>query len=94
MDFAGCWDEHLPLIEFAYNNSYQATIQMPPFEALYERRCRTLVFWEKVGTQQLLEQSWFRPPIQRCTKLSKEFSPHRANRRTMKICIEETSSSR
>ena len=26
MNFAGCWDEHLPLIEFAYNNSYQATI--------------------------------------------------------------------
>ena len=26
MDFAGCWDEHLPLIEFAYHNSYQVTI--------------------------------------------------------------------
>ena len=38
LDFAGCWDEHLPLMEFAYNNSYQATIQMAPFEALYARR--------------------------------------------------------
>ena len=54
MDFAGRWDEYLPLIEFAYNNSYQATIQMAPFEALYRRRCRTPVFWEEVGTQQLL----------------------------------------
>lgn len=34
IDFAGCWD-HLTLMEFAYNNSYQATIQMAPFEALY-----------------------------------------------------------
>ena len=54
MDFAGCWDEHLPLIEFPYNNSYQTTIQMAPFEALYGRRCRTPVFWEEVGMQQLL----------------------------------------
>lgn len=54
LDFAGCWDEHLPLMEFAYNNSYQATIQMAPFEALYGRRCRTPVFWEEVGTQQLM----------------------------------------
>ena len=54
MDFVGCWDEYLPLIEFAYNNSYQVTIQIAPFEALYGRRCQTPVFWEEVGTQQLL----------------------------------------
>ena len=54
MDFAGCWDEHLPLMKFAYNNNYQAMIQMALFEALYERRCRTPVFWEEVGTQQLM----------------------------------------
>ena len=41
-------------MEFAYNNSYQATIQMAPFEALYGRSCRTPVFWEEIGTQQLL----------------------------------------
>ena len=54
MDSAECWDKHLPLIEFAYNNSYQATIQTAPFEALYGRRCQTPVFWEEVGTHQLL----------------------------------------
>ena len=41
-------------MEFAYNNSDQATIQMAPLEALYGRRCRTPVFWEEVGTQQLM----------------------------------------
>ena len=35
MDFGGAWDSHFPLIEFTYNNSYQASIQMAPFEALY-----------------------------------------------------------
>jgi len=37
MDFERNWGKHLPLIEFAYNNSYQSTISMPPFEVLYGR---------------------------------------------------------
>jgi hypothetical protein len=35
------WDKHLPLAEFSYNNSYQESIKMSPFETLYERPCRT-----------------------------------------------------
>ena len=35
MDLGGSWDDHLPLIEFAYNNSYHASIEMAPYEALY-----------------------------------------------------------
>ncbi|KAJ4957381.1 hypothetical protein NE237_024492 [Protea cynaroides] len=49
IDFKGSWDEKLPLIEFAYNNSYQATIQMSPYEALYGRKCQTPLFWNEVG---------------------------------------------
>src|SRR5687767_4051375 len=49
IDFQGSWDEHLPLIEFAYNNSYHASIQMAPFEALYGRKCRSPVGWFEVG---------------------------------------------
>jgi hypothetical protein len=30
------WDQHLPLIEFSYNNSYLESIKVSPFEALYE----------------------------------------------------------
>ena len=37
MEWQGSWDEHLDLVEFSYYNSYQATIQMAPFEALYGR---------------------------------------------------------
>ncbi|WMV09673.1 hypothetical protein MTR67_003058 [Solanum verrucosum] len=43
IDFNGNWDEHLPLIEFAYNNSSHSSIAMDPFEAMYGRRCRSLV---------------------------------------------------
>lgn len=34
IDFGGSWDEHLSLVEFAYNNSFHSSIQMAPFEAL------------------------------------------------------------
>ena len=49
MDFGGKWDRHLPLVEFAYNNSYQATIGMPPYEALYGRKCRSPLHWDEIG---------------------------------------------
>ncbi|GJY23899.1 reverse transcriptase domain-containing protein [Tanacetum coccineum] len=42
IDFGGNWDDHLPLVEFAYNNSYHTSIKMSPYEMLYGRKCRTL----------------------------------------------------
>jgi len=41
IDFKGKWDAHLPLIEISYNNSYHASIDMAPFEALYGHKCRS-----------------------------------------------------
>ena len=41
LDHKGRWEEHLPLLEFAYNNSYQASIQMASYKALYGRPCRS-----------------------------------------------------
>jgi len=43
------WDECLPLAEFAYNNSYQESIPMAPFEVLYGRKCRTPLNWSEAG---------------------------------------------
>jgi hypothetical protein len=41
------WDKYLTLAEFAYNNSYQSSLKMTPFEALYGRRCRTPLYWSQ-----------------------------------------------
>ena len=49
IDYKGSWDDHFPLIEFAYNNSYHASIQMALYEALYRKRCRSHVGWYGVG---------------------------------------------
>ncbi|GJZ72386.1 putative reverse transcriptase domain-containing protein [Tanacetum coccineum] len=53
IDFGSGWDKHLPLAEFSYNNSYHASIKVAPFEALYERKCRSHVCWSEVGDAQL-----------------------------------------
>ena len=52
LDYARTWDHNLPLVEFAYNNSYHASISMAPFEALYGRRCRTPTSWNDVGERE------------------------------------------
>ena len=49
LDLKGSWEEYLPLVRSAYNNSYRGSIQMAPYEALYGRPCRSLVCWTKVG---------------------------------------------
>ncbi|KAL0561652.1 hypothetical protein IC582_002092 [Cucumis melo] len=54
LEFPGSWDSQLHLMEFAYNNSYQATIGMTPFEALYGKCCRSPVCWGEVGEQRLM----------------------------------------
>ncbi|XP_073138742.1 uncharacterized protein [Henckelia pumila] len=49
LDFSGNWSEHLPLIKFAYNNSYHSSIGMAPYEVLYGRKCRSPFYWNEVG---------------------------------------------
>ncbi|GKF19538.1 putative reverse transcriptase domain-containing protein, partial [Tanacetum coccineum] len=53
IDFGKGWVNHLPLVEFSYNNSYHASIKAVSFEALYGRKCRSPVFWAEVGEVQL-----------------------------------------
>ena len=54
IEFKGNWDDYLSLAEFAYNNSYQSSIDMAPYEALYEIRCRTLMCWDDADERKLL----------------------------------------
>ncbi|GJX17100.1 reverse transcriptase domain-containing protein [Tanacetum coccineum] len=54
LDFGGSWDVHLPLVEFSYINSYHSSVRCAPFEALYGRKCRSLIMWVEVGKGQLI----------------------------------------
>ncbi|XP_052886924.1 uncharacterized protein LOC128295402 [Gossypium arboreum] len=54
IEFRGSWEDYLPLAEFAYNNSYQSSIQMEPYKALYGRRCHTPSCWIELGERRVL----------------------------------------
>ena len=54
LDFGGSWSKYLPLIEFSYNNSYQATIEVAPYEMLYGRKCRSPIHWDEMGERSYL----------------------------------------
>ena len=53
LDLKGSWEEPLPLVKFSYNNNYQASIQTTPYEALYERPCRSPICWTEVGERSI-----------------------------------------
>ena len=53
LEFKEDWVKYLSLVEFAYNNSYQTSIGMAPFEALYGRKCRTPICWNEVGERKI-----------------------------------------
>ncbi|WOG99882.1 hypothetical protein DCAR_0519238 [Daucus carota subsp. sativus] len=50
IEFKGSWDEYIALMEFAYNNHFHSSIGMAPYEALYGRKCRSPLYWDKEGT--------------------------------------------
>jgi RNA recognition motif-containing protein len=58
LQYGRSWDKSLLYIEFSYNNSYQESLKMAPFEMLYGRRCRTPLFWNETT-----EWKVFRPDI-------------------------------
>jgi hypothetical protein len=53
LKYGKSWDKSLPYAKFLYKNSYQASIEMAPYEALYGRWCRTPLFWSQTGESQV-----------------------------------------
>ena len=53
LEFGAGWEDSLPYAEFSYNNSYQGSIKMSPFEALYGRKCRTPLNWSETGDSKI-----------------------------------------
>jgi transposase InsO family protein len=76
MQYGRSWDKSLPYAEFSYNNSYQESLKIAPFEMLCGRRCRTPLFWSETG-----EQKVFGPDI--LQEAEKEVHMVRENLRVM-----------
>jgi transposase InsO family protein len=56
LTYGSDWEKSLSYAEVSYNNGYQASLKMAPFEALYGRKCRTPLMWSEVG-----ERTFFGP---------------------------------
>ena len=54
LDFPGSWDSYIPLMEFSYNNSYQSSIGMALYEALYGKICRTPMCWTEMDEHKII----------------------------------------
>ena len=54
IDYKSSWDRHIPLVEFVYNNSFQLSIGMTPYEAFYGRKCRTPLCWTGLSEKKVI----------------------------------------
>ena len=100
LNHKGSWEEHFPLVEFAYNNSYQASIQMAPYEALYERPCRSPICWTEVGESSITSPNLIRDIFEKVSLIRQRLltaqSRHKSyadvRRRPLEFKLEITSS--
>jgi len=71
----GQLDEILPLAEFTYNNTYQASIGMTPFEVLYGRKCRTPLCWFQDGENILIGPELIQQTNEKVKKIQERLKP-------------------
>ncbi|GFY87122.1 hypothetical protein Acr_05g0007610 [Actinidia rufa] len=91
LDFQGNWEMHLPLVEFAYNNSFHASIGMAPYEALYGRKCRSPFCWTEVGERQMLGPEIVQLTTDKIKVIQqRDFKLHRVAKRAMQMFGDET----
>ncbi|GJU20542.1 putative reverse transcriptase domain-containing protein [Tanacetum coccineum] len=82
IDFGSSWDRHLPLVKFSYNNSYHASIKAAPYEALYERKCRSPVCWSEVEDSQLIGQELIRDTTEKIVQIKNRLLAARSRRKS------------
>ena len=69
LSWKGSWEDHLPLVEFSYNNSYHSSIRCGPYEALYRRKCRSPLCWDAVGEKAVLGPNWVQQTTERVAEI-------------------------
>nr|GFC67089.1 putative reverse transcriptase domain-containing protein [Tanacetum cinerariifolium] len=77
INFGKGWVNHLPLVEFSYNNNYYASIKAVPFEALYGRKCRSPVYWTEVGEAQILGPKLFQETTEKIVQIKQRMQAAR-----------------
>ena len=47
LEFQDSWDNYISPMDFSYNNHHHSSIRMTPYEALYDKKCRSVIFWNE-----------------------------------------------
>ena len=89
IDFKGSWDDHLSLIEFAYNNSYHSSIQMALYEALYGRKFRSPIGWFDVSKTKLLGSDMIQQGVDKVKLIQERLLATRVDRSHLQIIVIE-----
>jgi hypothetical protein len=88
------YGKSLPYIKFSYNNNYQASLEMAPFEALYGQQCRTLLFWSQTEESQLFGLKVLKDAerqvqmIKQCLKIAQSHQKSYADKRRRDLSFE------
>ena len=90
LDFKGSLIQYIPLIKFAYNNSYHASIKMASYEALYGRWCRSPLYWDEIGEQKLLGPDIIQDTYEKITVIKQSMQQLRVNRRVTPMSKDES----
>nr|GEY87940.1 putative reverse transcriptase domain-containing protein [Tanacetum cinerariifolium] len=77
INFRKGWVNHLPLVEFSYNNTYHASIKAAQFKALYGRKCRSPVCWTEVGEVQILCPELIQETTEKITRIKQRMQAAR-----------------
>jgi hypothetical protein len=72
MDQPSKWENYIHLVEFAYNNGYQASLKMSLFEALYGRKCNTLVIWDNIADKVVVGSYLLKEKEEKMEKIKKK----------------------
>nr|GEU89950.1 reverse transcriptase domain-containing protein [Tanacetum cinerariifolium] len=92
IDFGKGWEKHLPLVEFSFDNSYHASIKAAPFEALYDRKCRSPVCWTEVRDVQLTRPEIIHETTEKIVQIQQRLQAARDRQRSAKsfrTCVYE-----
>jgi hypothetical protein len=69
MDQPSKWEDYIHLVEFSYNNGYRASLKMSLFEALYGRKCNTLVSWDNLTNKTIIGIDLLKEMEEQMTKI-------------------------
>jgi hypothetical protein len=81
MDKPSKWEDYLHLVEFAYNNGYQASLKLSPFEALYGRKCNTLVSWDNPADRAVVGPDLLREMEEKIIKIKQNLKVSQARKK-------------